>query len=157
MAKAIVVYGSSSGETEWVSEIIADVLRENGIEVTLKDVTELGEPEDILNYDLILIGSSTWGLGELQRDMKVFEPELRKLNLAGKFAAAFGPGDRIGYPDHFCRAVDIIEDDLIRCGAEIIMPPLKVDESEEREEREKKIRKWAEELAETLKEEMELE
>ena len=155
MVKAIIVYGSNSGETEWISEIIGDVLRSKNFNVKIKDVTEIEDPEELLNYDLILIGSSTWGLGELQENMKTFEPELQKLNLAGKLAAAFGPGDKQGYPDYFCKAVDIIEDDLVRCGAEIVMPALKVDESEDREKREEQIRKWAEELIKEVNEEME--
>ncbi len=156
MIKAIIVYGSNSGETEWIAETIGEVLRKSGFDVSIKDVVDIQDPEELLNYDLILLGSSTWNFGELQQNMKAFEPELQKLNLAGKFAAAFGSGDKQGYADYFCKAVDILEEDLLRCGAEIVMPSLKVDESEDRDKREEIIKKWTEELVKEVKEEIEM-
>jgi flavodoxin len=58
MANAIVIYGSETGNTESVAEEIAAGLGDENFEVTLKNVTE-SSVEELLNLDLILLGSST--------------------------------------------------------------------------------------------------
>jgi flavodoxin short chain len=126
MANAIVIYGSETGNTESVAEEIAAGLGDENFEVTLKNVTE-SSVEELLNLDLILLGSSTWGdeEKELQSDMVDFYEELERINLSGKPAAAFGCGDR-DYT-HFCGAVDLLEERLEQIGANLLDEGFRVD------------------------------
>ncbi len=123
MAKAIIVYGSTMGNTETVSGYVAE-----GLGGDVKSMAVSGcKVSDLSEYDLILMGCSTWGYGELQDDFIPFYESLEKADLSGKKAAVFGTGDSAGYPDTFCAAVDMIEARLKECGAEVVQPGLKVD------------------------------
>jgi len=124
MGKAVVIYGSTTGNTETLSKYVGEGLKASGVEVMVKNVTESG-PEELKDYDVIVLGCSTWGDGELQDDFVSFEEEMRKIRLNGKKGAVFGCGDSM-YPQ-FCKAVDILEERLKSCGAEIIMDSLKID------------------------------
>lgn len=124
MPRALVVYGSTTGSTEMLASYIADTMKEQGIDVRIGDVVDT-DVEDLFNYDMILLGSSTWGEGELQDDFISFYEDLEGMSLRGKRAAVFGVGDS-SY-GNFCQAVDILEKKLRACGAEVITPSLKVD------------------------------
>ena len=126
MAKTILIYGSTTGNTEELSGRVAAGLEQGGADVTVKDVADTGVAE-LASYDAIVFGCSTWGDGELQDDFIDFHADLDGTSLNGKKAAVFGPGDSDDYPDTFCDAVDILEDALKGCGADIVAENLKVD------------------------------
>ena len=145
MAKAIVIYGSETGNTESVAEQIAAGLKDENLEVTLKNVTD-ADVEELPGYDLILLGSSTWGDEdkELQADMVDFYEELENLDLTNIPAAAFGCGDS-DYT-HFCGAVDLLEERLEQIGARLLDEGFRVD-GEPDEEIFKDARAWARQIA----------
>lgn len=124
MTKTIIVYGSTTGSTLKLAERIESTLKRYNGDVELVEVTDI-HPGDLKTYDLILLGCSTWGEGELQDDFIYFEEEMEGLDLKGKHAACFGPGDS----DYtlFCEAVNILEGRLELCGAHIITEGLKID------------------------------
>ncbi|MEA1906346.1 MAG: flavodoxin, partial [Euryarchaeota archaeon] len=126
MAKTILIYGSTTGNTEELSGRVAAGLEQGGADVTVKDVADTGVDE-LASYDAIVFGCSTWGDGELQDDFIDFHADMDGAALDGKKAAVFGPGDSDDYPDTFCDAVDILEDALKKCGADIVTENLKVD------------------------------
>lgn len=124
MAKAIVVYGSTSGNTEKLSEAVAAGLKTEALEVVRMNVAD-STSEVLKDYEVIVLGCSTWGDGELQDDFIRFEADMKKLNLVGKKGAVFGPGDSM-YPQ-FCQAVYVLADTLKAAGAEIDTELLKID------------------------------
>ncbi len=126
MAKVLVVYGSTTGNTETLAQAVESGLNSGGAETTVKNVTDT-KVEELADYDVLVFGCSTWGEGELQEDFIDFHDEMSNIPLKGKKAAVFGPGDSEGYPDSFCVAVDMIEETAKKCGAEIIVEGLKVD------------------------------
>ncbi len=140
--KTIVLYGSTTGNNELIAGIINETLIKMGFEVVLKNVATANSSE-LTDYDLIVIGSSTWGDGELQDDMVEFSREMKNINLLGKKATAFGCGDD-SWPN-FCTAPDILDRQLINCGANIVAKPLKVNGSAT--DSEDTIKQWAKELA----------
>lgn len=71
-------------------------------------------------YDLLVVGSSTWGCGELQDDWYSFLDALKAKDLAGKKVAIFGCGDSGSYPDTFCDAVGLIYDGLQDTGCTFV-------------------------------------
>jgi len=119
MAKAIVVYASETGNTESVAEEVVKGLEEGGLDVTLKNVED-SDAREVLDYDLVLLASSTWGdeEKELHESMVDFYEDLKELDFAGKPAAAFGCGDS-SYT-HFCGAVDLLEERLDERGAKLL-------------------------------------
>jgi len=126
MAKVILIYGSTTGNTEALAEAVASGLNEGGAEVTVKNVVDASVNE-LADYDSVVLGCPTWGEGELQDDFIDFYEEMSSISLTGKKAAVFGTGDSELYPDTFCKAVEILENRLKECGAEIIVESFKVD------------------------------
>ena len=142
MAKAVIIYGTTTGNTETLAGFVADGLEAAGMDVRVKNVAD-ASPNDLLGYDVIVLGSSTWGNGELQEDFIDFYDKMKDGFLSGKKAAAFGPGDS-SY-DNFCIAVDMLESKLKECGAEIVVNSLKVDGDVE--EAESQTQEWGKQVA----------
>jgi flavodoxin short chain len=127
MAKALIVYGSTTGNTESVAERISRSLQQTGIDVSLKNVTTAKVEELGGEYDITILGSSTWGDTdiEFQEDFAPFFEELDKAKLQGKKVAIFGCGDT-SY-EHFCGAVDLLEEKMGQLGALLVNEPLRID------------------------------
>lgn len=145
MAKALIIYGSTTGNTESAAQAIAGVLDGDGLETTLKDVAE-ARPGDLNGgYDLLLLGSSTWGDDEieLQEDFAEFYEKMDGLDLKDKKVAVFGCGDS-SYT-HFCGAVDAIEQKAEELGAELVASGLKIDGDPD--DAEEDIQAWANSVA----------
>lgn len=127
MAKVLIVYGSTTGNTEGVAESISKILNTNGIPSTLKNASEVKAAGLGAGYDVILFGCSTWGDDEieLQDDFVPIYDDLDQAELAGKKVAVFGCGDS-SYT-YFCGAVDVIEQKAQSLGAGIIVGSFKID------------------------------
>jgi flavodoxin I len=122
--KTIIVFTSMTGNTELMARTIADEFTKSGFHVELKDALEV-DPAILQNYDNIMIGSYTWGDGDLPDEIMNFFEELKEVDLTGKTAAVFGPGDS-SY-QHFARAVDLFEELLKDQGCYILASGLKID------------------------------
>jgi flavodoxin I len=105
MSKIGIFYGSSGGNTENIARNIAKKLGVGDGDV--HDVAKAGAG-DLVPYDTLLFGSSTWGLGDLQDDWEGFIKAVASADLSGKKVALFGCGDSQSYPDTFCNAVGAI-------------------------------------------------
>lgn len=117
MSKKGLFYGSSSGNTQSVAISIAE-----GLGIAKSDVFDIAgaTPELLQGYEVLVLGSSTWGLGDLQDDWEDFIGKLEKMNLSDKKVAVFGTGDSSSYPDTFCDAVGIIAEAAEKSGAMLI-------------------------------------
>lgn len=116
MKKIGIFYGSSTGVT---AEIAQKIAKKVGAEAHMYDVAN-ASAEEALAYDLLLLGSSTWGVGDLQDDWEGFLPNLQRQNLAGKEVALFGTGDQDSYPDSFCEALFLIKEALSSNGVSFV-------------------------------------
>lgn len=63
MKKTIVIYGSTTGNCQQYAEEIAQKLGVSDV----KNVTDV-DAGTLAEYDNLLLGTSTWGAGELQDD-----------------------------------------------------------------------------------------
>ena len=114
MKTTIVIYGSSTGTCEAIAEKIASKL---GCEaVNVQDLTS-----DIVaaNQNLIL-GTSTWGAGELQDDWYDGLKTLQGSDLSGKTIAIFGCGDSSSYSDTFVGGMGELYNGIKASGAKFI-------------------------------------
>ena len=100
-----VFYGSSTGNTELAAEMICDQL---GQFVSHSADISKSEPTDLLAYDILLLGVSTWNIGEMQDDWDDFIPGMEGLDLTGKQVGFFGMGDSIGYSYNFLDAMGML-------------------------------------------------
>lgn len=114
MKKTIVVYGSSTGTCQSIAETIASKLGVEAIDVTKFDA------DVIAANDNLLLGTSTWGAGELQDDWYDGLNVLKAADLAGKTVAVFGCGDSESYSDTFCGAIAEIYNAAKDAGATLV-------------------------------------
>jgi flavodoxin I len=114
MKKTVVIYGSSTGTCENIAERIAAKL---GAEVL--NVQDLNANVVDANDNLIL-GTSTWGAGELQDDWYDGVKVLKAANLTGKTIALFGCGDAESYSDTFVGGMGELYDAVKDSGARVI-------------------------------------
>lgn len=143
MKKAIIVFGTTTGNTEKAANIINEVLAGKEIDVTQKNVTDTSIDE-VKTYDYILLGSSTWGEGEIQDDFIPFYDEMNFYNLGEKNVAVFGCGDSDMFSHCFCEAVGLIQSKANKSRANIIAEGLRIDG--DIDENVDDIRRWAETL-----------
>lgn len=117
MGKIGIFYGSSGGTTEGVAKTIAGKLGLGASDV--HDVAK-AKAEDAAACDVLLLGSSTWGAGDLQDDWFDFLPKLQALDLSGKKVALFGCGDSSSFSDTYCDAIGTLYNDLQSTGCQFI-------------------------------------
>ena len=114
MKKTVVVYGSSTGTCEAIAEKIGAKL---GAEVL--NVQDLTADIVAANENLIL-GTSTWGAGELQDDWYDGLKVLQSADLKGKVIALFGCGDCESYGDTFVGGIGELYDGIKDSGARFV-------------------------------------
>ncbi|KHK02131.1 flavodoxin [Desulfovibrio sp. TomC] len=127
MTKALVVFGSTTGNTESVAGYVARTLQSEGMLVDVHDAATVSADGLAEGYDLVLFGCSTWGDDEieLQENFVPLYDALEKAGLEGRAVAVFGCGDS-SYT-HFCGAVDAIAEKAEQLGAKVVGLPLKID------------------------------
>ena len=84
MTKALIIYGTRYGATASTSEVIAEVLRQEGFDVRVVNAKK-DKVQDINEYDLVIVGSGIqihkW-TGEPEKFLKKFQKELAKKKVA---------------------------------------------------------------------------
>ncbi|PHS40744.1 MAG: flavodoxin FldA [Sulfurovum sp.] len=111
-----IFYGSNGGATETVAEKIKDKL---GVEADLHDIANV-DMDKFDEYTQIIIGTSTWGEGELQDDWEKCFEDFKNVDFAGKTVAFFGLGDQDEYGENFLDAMGILHDAAVEKGANIV-------------------------------------
>lgn len=112
-----IYYGSTTGNAESAAETIRDAF--TGEEIVCESIAK-AQPDDLTGYDLLILGSSTWGDGELQDDWVAFLPKMDGIDLTGRKVALFGHGDQSGWADTFVDAMGILYDRVTERGASVI-------------------------------------
>ncbi|MBO7052614.1 MAG: flavodoxin FldA [Prevotella sp.] len=114
MKKTIVVFGSSTGTCEGIANDIAAKLGVDAINVS--DFTA----DVIASNDNLILGTSTWGAGEVQDDWYDGLNVIKSADLSGKTVALFGCGDSCSYGDTFCGGMAEIYNAVKAQGANVV-------------------------------------
>jgi len=116
MSRVGIVWGSTMGNTGDAADRLGELLG-----LALADVRDIADvPEaTLLKYDVLIIGCSTWNIGELQYDWLRRLTELAG-NFHGKALSFFGAGDAFGYPDTFQDGIGILWEKFSSLGATLI-------------------------------------
>jgi len=112
-----IFYGSSTGNTEMAAEKIQEQLGE--IISGMHDVRK-ADVKQMLEYDMLFLGVSTWNIGEMQDDWGDFLPHLDEIDLTGKKVALFAQGDAVGYPYNYLDAMGELWLKVKARGAELV-------------------------------------
>jgi len=163
MEKIGILYGSTMGNTANVARMMQTILGKNRADVI--DIKIAGI-EDLQRYPNLILGVSTWGLGEMQNDWMNKLPLLQETDLKGRKVAFFGLGDQNSFPMTFLDAMGTLYDVSISSGAEVVgkWPPdeysfgastalrngffvgLALDEDTEPEKTRKRVKAWLDQL-----------
>jgi flavodoxin I len=163
MSKIGLFYGTQTGKTESIAEMIRDEF--GASEIDLHDVSQV-DISDFDGYTKLIIASPTWDIGELQSDWDAFFPEFDSMDFHGKTVAYFGTGDQLGYSDNFMDAVGILEAKISARGGKTIgywstdgyehtaskaekngkFVGLAIDEDNQPELTEKRVKSWVTQL-----------
>jgi flavodoxin len=119
--RALVIYGSSLGNTKTVVNRLADQL---AFDIDLIEASNILDIKMVLAYELLLFFASTWGDGELQIDMENFFVRHRTdIDFDGKPYAICELGNYYGYDDFEFGALRIMQNQLnLLNGYELIEP-----------------------------------
>lgn len=145
MKKALIIYGTTTGNTEMMAEAIKQEMHAVGLETGLKEVTAASVKDLSAEQDVLLLGCPAYGDEEvaLQEDFAEFYEKLDGCELNGANFAVFAPGDS-SYT-HFCGSVDLIEEKMESMGGNKVAAGLKIDGDPSDES--KVIIQWAREIA----------
>ena len=110
-----IIYGSTTGNTEHAAKLIVERLEDS----ELIPVNEISE-ELFHKYDMVLLGSSTWGIGELQDDWESGIEILKRCDFSGKKVGFFGCGDQQLFSDSFVDSLGILYEAVKDTAGEIV-------------------------------------
>jgi flavodoxin I len=104
-----IVYSSKTGNTEEVVHLLQQLVLMEKIDVTLFRVEEF-PITDLTNFEAVVIGTYTWGNGEIPQEMMELYRAFETMEVKKLLTGVVGTGDS-GYPK-FCGAVDKFKDML---------------------------------------------
>ncbi len=113
--KTGIFYGTTTGNTENAAELIGKLIEGAQVQ-SIADAAK----DNLEKYDLLILGSSTWGWGELQDDWADALETLKSADLAGKAFALFGLGDQEAYADTFVDGLLPIYEAAVAAGARLV-------------------------------------
>ena len=113
-----IYFGTETGNTEDIAERLRNKLSDCNVS-GYSDIDDcpIG---DLLNHDVILLGVSTWNIGDIQYSWEEKLDEIEAQDYSGIKVAIFGLGDAAGYPDTFVDGMGILWDRMKHKGAELI-------------------------------------
>lgn len=115
--KVGIYYGSTTGNAQSVAEAVAAAF--SGEEVCVKQAGDFSA-DAVKDYDLLILGSSTWGDGELQDDWITPAEDISSADFSNCKVAVFGVGDGNGWADTFVDAMKLLYDQAKTAGAQVI-------------------------------------
>jgi len=128
MNKILVAYATMTGNTSTVAETIQQhlITKLPEAQVKLLDMADLN-PVDLLDYDLVILGSSTWDDGDVNQVAREFLERLNsgETDLAQPKFAIFGLGDSF-YPE-FCKAADVLKINISEHKGQVVGELLRLD------------------------------
>jgi flavodoxin I len=122
MSKMGIFVGTAGG----TSMKIADALVE-AFNIDEEDVINMEEDFDdvedqMMEYDILFLGSSTWGQGDVHFSWvdPILEIEDEDFDFSGKTVAFFGAGDCKKHGEHFCSALGKLHKTFTEAGAKAV-------------------------------------
>jgi flavodoxin I len=164
MSKIGIFVGTAGGTSMKVADALAEAfnIEEDDIINMEEDFDDV--EEQLLAYDVLFLGSSTWGQGDLHFSWvdPILEIEDDEIDFSGKTVAFFGAGDCKKHGEHFCSALGKLHKTFTGAGAKAIgavpkedytyefslaemdgkLCGLGIDEHNESDKTEERIEKW---------------
>ncbi len=126
MAKVGIFFGTDTGKTRQVAKSIARTL---GSEIAAKPVNVRNATvEGLLEYDVLILGTPTYGegalpsleTGNMTESWGEFLPKLKGADFSGKTVAIYGLGNQETYPHEFVSAMIFLYQTFTECNATVV-------------------------------------
>lgn len=125
MAKVGIFFGTDTGSTRRIAKTIAKHI---GPEADKPVNIRTASVQDLLSFEILILGTPTYGEGELPgkstgnqtESWEEFLPRLVGHDFSGKKIALYGLGNQKSYGKHFASAMRHLYDSFVDCGAKII-------------------------------------
>ena len=117
MMKIGLFYGSTTCYTEMAAEKMRAIMGDDLVDIHNVKESPLSTMAD---YDLLILGISTWDFGEIQEDWLAIWDSIHSQPLQGKTVALFGLGDQEGYGEWYLDAMGLLHDQVKQAGATIV-------------------------------------
>ncbi len=118
MKKIGIFFGSETGNTKKIAYFIYNKISIY-FYVKVLNIAKSSK-NDFLDFDIFILGTSTWYCGELQNDWNEFLNILKTINLDGKTVAFFGCGNQENYSDFFCNGMYFLYKVIIKKKVNLI-------------------------------------
>ncbi len=126
MAKVGIFFGTDTGNTRRIAKDISTALT-NAVAAKPANIRNV-TVEDLLAFDTLIVGTPTYGEGQLPglstgnatESWEEFLPKLEGHDFTGKKVAIYGLGNQKGYPEEFVDAMFYLYEQFKKCGATII-------------------------------------
>ena len=112
-------YGSTTGMTEFVAEKIATAW-DDAEPLEPVNISYLPDMARLTQHPHIILGISTWNIGQLQDDWRIHWDDLKMRDFSGVTVAIFGVGDQVNYAENFLDAVGELAQRLRERGATLV-------------------------------------
>lgn len=103
-----IIYASTSGNVEFVCELVAGLWRQKGAEVFLHR-SEQTPIESINTNSRFLFATSTWDNGSINPFFDRLLREMKTTDFSGKVSSFIGLGDRRYEKHYFCEGIKILQ------------------------------------------------
>lgn len=121
MANIGIFYASAGGNTTQVAEALQEAFAlDDDACVLMED--DFDSVEQFEAFDVLFLGSSTWGQGDVHFSWvdALFEITSENISFEGKTVAFFGAGDSQTHGEHFCSALGKLYQIFTKAGAKVI-------------------------------------
>lgn len=121
MSRIGIFVGTCSGVTMKAAERLAEMLGKDNCDLfNMED--DFTDFDEMLEFDYLLFGCSTWGSGEVQNDWRdpLLDLDNEKPDFSGKTIAVFGAGDYKDHGEQFVSALGILYDKFKARGATLV-------------------------------------
>lgn len=108
-------YATNTGYTEEVAEQLSQKLG-TAFVATCQNIEDL-EIDDLMGYDVLILGVATWDVGDLPYDWAMFYDGMTEYDFSNTTVIMFGLGDQQGYPETFLDAMGIVYRRFLEQGA----------------------------------------
>lgn len=126
MVDIVIVFASMTGNTEEMAEIIEAKIKSLSVAVSTFQIDfDDIDATNLSDYDGILLGTYTWGDGDLPYEIEDFYDDLEDVDLTGKKVGLFGSCD--SFYSEYGGAIDKMGDRFTEIGAEVVLNHLKID------------------------------
>lgn len=125
MSSILIIFGSTGGNTELVTDKVAEILStKHSVKVQRAEQTK---ESDLAKYKYIIFASSTYGQGLMQEHMMKFMYYLKSLK--GKKCAAIGLGDPKYNIEYVVESAKTLETEIKEKGGELLTTALRIVKS----------------------------